>query len=164
MCVSVCLPVCLFVLVFVWLYVHVCLSVCLSVCLCVCVCYSCFILRLSQFNVVITTYGVVGSEGAAYLPAEVQKTENNFTFKCHHYRTILVKSQREKRLITLYLKLSGIGSSWMKAIPSRILKRMHQWEYVVYHQVCYLLCVIVYFIRVDESLLLYAYIQPTGGY
>ena len=77
---------------------------------------------------------------------------------------ILVKSQRGKWLITLYLKLSGIGSSWMKAIPSRILKRMHQWEYVVYHQVCYLLCVTVYFIRVDESLLLYAYIQPTGGY
>ena len=120
---------CLSVCVFVWLYVHACVYMChsvfLSVYVCVCVCYSCFILRLSQFDVVITTYGVVGSEGAAYLPAEVSEAENNFTFKYHHYRMILVKSQRGKQLITLCLKLSGIGSSWMKATLSRILKRMH---------------------------------------
>ena len=38
------------------------------VCVCTCVLFSNSYSRLSQFDVVITTYGVVGSEGAAYLP------------------------------------------------------------------------------------------------
>ena len=51
--------------------------VCVCVCTCACMCmymFVCWVLfsdsysRLSQFDVVITTYGVVGSEGAAYLP------------------------------------------------------------------------------------------------
>ena len=65
MCVCICVSV--------WLCVHACVY------MCVCVCYFYFILRLSQFDVVITTYGVVGSEGAAYLPAEVQEAENTIS-------------------------------------------------------------------------------------